>query len=149
MKRIAALLLALALALFGCTKQEQNGTENAPQNDVQVAETLTGTVETIDEKGLSLSTAPDMPNGQMPQGNPPEMPNGQTPQGNPPDMSNGQMPQGTPPGNAERADAAGQSPGHAERSNAAGQPAGHVERTGLSHDRGADADVCGQRDVYG
>jgi hypothetical protein len=97
MKRIAALLLALALALFGCTKQEQNGTENAPQNDVQVAETLTGTVETIDEKGLSLSTAPDMPNGQMPQGNPPEMPNGQTPQGNPPDMSNGQMPQGNPP----------------------------------------------------
>ncbi len=99
MKRIAALLLALALLAFGCAAQtETEETPGEPAKEPEtIAETLTGTVETIDEHGLSLSTTPGMPGGQMPQGNPPEMPDGQMPQGNPPEMPDGQMPQGNPP----------------------------------------------------
>ncbi len=104
MKRIAAWLLVLTLLAFGCSAQkEQTGTDAANEGTAQEPETveemLTGTVEAIDEQGLSLSTMPEMPNGQMPQGNFPGMPNGQgMPQGNPPEMPDGQgMPQGNPP----------------------------------------------------
>ena len=115
MKRLTAMLLAAALFAFGCTAQQtQNEPAADPEPPVQetetVAETLTGTVESIDGDGMRLSimptmpggqmpqgSLPEMPDGQMPQGNPPEMPGGQMPQGNPPEMPNGQMPQGNPP----------------------------------------------------